>query len=83
MPAQQQTQFIDILFVSALIVFVLMDTIILAFVRIDQTMLPIFASFVSASVLTPLAAWCGFRYGSSIGSKNKDEALTSIAKGQQ
>ena len=71
---------IDYLFLLFIIGIVLLDTLLLALVKIDTTMLPIFAAFVSSTAVAPLAAWAGYRYGSSQGSKAKDDVMVAAVQ---
>jgi len=71
---------VDIVFLGFIVVVVILDTLIMAFAKIDATMLPIFASFATATAVAPLSAWAGYRYASSVGSKNKDDALAAMAQ---
>lgn len=84
-PETKPVEYVDVLFLGAIVVFILVDTgaflwlLTMDKTKVNDAVLPIFSSFVTASVIAPLGVWCGFRYGSSQGSKNKDDTINAVA----
>ena len=77
-------EFVDVLFLGYVIVAVFVDTFVLLWALTEKdlnaTVLAILSGFIAANTTGPLGAWVGFRYGSSAGSKAKDDAMADIAK---
>lgn len=68
---------------AAIVLLLMLESIfilvMLAYVKVPNENLPIFASLATAFVATPLAAYFGYKYGSSQSSKTKDATIATMA----
>ena len=71
--------YIDILLATALVIWVTMIMLILAFVTIPDKNMPIFAALASGGVLGTLGTLVGFRWGNAISSEKKTDTISAIA----
>ena len=70
---------IDLLLAVALVLWVTMIIIILAFVAIPDKNMPVFAALASGGVLGTLGILVGYRWGNSRGSDQKTDTISAIA----
>ena len=82
----KQTEFVDALFLIGLMVLILVDTGAFLWLlttkqaEVNEAVLTVFSGFTTATVVGPLGAWIGYRYGSSAGSKAKDDTIGAMAQ---
>jgi hypothetical protein len=76
---RQPDAFIDIILVVAIIVWVTMIILVLAFVKIPDKNMPLFAALASGGILGTLGTLIGYRWGTSKSSESKSVALNTIA----
>jgi hypothetical protein len=69
-PAKPPPEYVELMFLGFCIVIVLGDTAGLFWLamcgfQLNEAVLAILASFLTATAISPLAAWVGYRYGAS------------------
>lgn len=75
---------VDLFFLCFAMVIVILDTLVIAYIMVagvkpDPSMTPIFASFIASTAVGSISAWVAYRYGSSKGSDAKSDTVAAIA----